>query len=106
VLGRLDAQELAVGVKDLDDRIGDLDDGLSLLRGAADDLVVDVGQVHHLLDVPPREPDRAAQQVLEEERAEVAEVRRVVHGRPARVHPHAASVGGRERLDLAGQRVV
>src|SRR5204862_414909 len=56
VLGALDAQELAVVVEGLDHRLGDLPDLLSLLRRPLDDLVVDVGQVHHLLDAPPAQP--------------------------------------------------
>ena len=56
--------------------------------------------------VPAAQPQRAPQQVVEQERAEVAEVRRVVDRGSAGVHAHGVAVGGRERLDRARQRVV
>ena len=106
VLRTLDAQELAILVEHLDHGIRELADGLLLLGRALDDPVVDVGEVHHLLDAPSAQPQHAPQQVLEEERAEVAEVRRVVDRGTARIQPHGAAVRGRERLCLAREGVV
>jgi hypothetical protein len=106
VLRAFDAQELAVGVEHVDDRVGDLGDLPTLLVRAPDDLVVDVGQVHHLRHVVAGQAERAPQQVLEQERAEVAEVRRVVDRGAAGVERDRASVGGRERLDGARHGVV
>ena len=61
---------------------------------APDDLVVDVRQVHHLTDLPPAQRERAPHQILEQERAEVPEVRRVVDRRAARVHAHRSPSAG------------
>ena len=92
VLRALDAKIFPVPVEDLDHGLGELANLLLLLGRALDDLVVDVGEVHHLLDAPSPQAQHAPQQVLEEERAEVAEVRRVVDRGAARVEPHGAAV--------------
>jgi hypothetical protein len=73
---------------------------------ALDDLVVHIGEVHHLLHFPPAKREHAPQKIPEQKRAEVSEVRRSVHRRTARVYPHGLTVGGRERLDRAGQSVI
>ncbi len=105
-LGLLDAQKFPIVVKDLGDRLGDLRNRQAALFGTRDDLVIDVGQVHHLHHAPPAKAQRTPEQILEQERAKVADVRRVVDGGTARVHAHGVFVGRRERLDRTGHRVV
>jgi hypothetical protein len=64
-LGRLNAQILTIRMKDRRDRLGDFPNGFSLFVRAPDDLVVDVGQVHHLTHFPTAPPQRPTQQVTE-----------------------------------------
>ena len=72
-----------------------------------DDLVVDVGEVHRpARTAHPRRRSVAAQQILEQKRAKISDVRRVVHGGPARVHAHRLPVGRRKWSDRARHGVV
>ena len=86
--------------------LGDDVDGLAGGGGAADDLVVDVGDVHdpgHRVAAPAQVAD---EQVGEQERAEVADVGRAVDGRAARVDTDPVGAQRLERAGLARQRVV
>jgi hypothetical protein len=105
-LGILDPQVSAVGVEELGIGFSDLENVLAIRLRLADDLVIHVGEVHDLLHVPAGQPEHPPQQVFEEKRAEIAEVGRVVDRGSARVHAHRLSIGGRERLDAARERVV
>ncbi len=71
----------------------------------ADDLVVDVGDVHDVAGGDSLQLEEAAQHVDLEERPEVADVAVVVDGRSAGVHAERLAVGGREFLDAAGESV-
>ena len=76
---------LGIGQEGRQVALGDDLDGLAGGGGAADDLVVDVGDVHdpgHRVAAPAQVAD---EQVGEQERAEVADVGRSVDGRAARV---------------------
>ncbi len=106
VLGCLNPEPRTVPLKEFDNRIRDLADRLASFASAPDDLVVDVGQVHHLIDTPPRPAQRAPQQVFEQKRAKVAEVRGVVDRGAAGVQPDDLAVCGHERLDRSRHRVV
>ena len=107
VLRRLDAQVLAVCVEDA--RPPDRSPARIVCpRSLARLMILSSTSVRFITcsTLHPRNASDAPQQILEQERAEIAQVRRVVDRRAAGVHAHAATVGGRERLDLAGQRVV
>ena len=86
--------------------VGELGVADPLGGGAADDLVVDVGQVHDPGHAQAAVAQVADQQVGEQERPEVADVRRAVDRRPAAVDPDVAGLDGLERAELAGQRVL
>ena len=73
----LDAQILTILVKDLGDRFGDLPNGLPLLVRAANDLVVDVGQVHDLTHLPAAQ---AAARAAADRRTETCESSRGAPG--------------------------
>jgi len=106
VLGALDPQSFEVGEKGFDEAVGviaQLDTGG---LGLADGLVVDVGEVHDLGDLVTRQLQSAAQNVLEEEGPEIADVGVVVHRRPAGVEAHAAFLEGLEELKTPGKGVV
>src|SRR6185437_1293582 len=81
----LDAQEFPISLEGVGDWFGDFLDGFSRFVGAHDDLVVDVGDVHDLEDLPTGETQGTPQEILEQKRAKVAEVRGVVDGGPAGV---------------------
>src|SRR5262249_41247453 len=65
-----------------------------------------VGDVHDVLDPVPGERERAAQDVDEEIRAKIADVRVVVHRRPAAVEVDLVAVERRELPRAPGLRVV
>ena len=84
---------------------GQLADGDARGGRVADDLVVDVGDVHdprHRVALPGQV---AAQQVGEQEAPEVADVGGRIDRRAAAVHAHVRRVERLERLERAAQRV-
>ena len=84
---------------------GELGLGDPLLRGAGDDLVLDVGHVAHEGDVEARPLEVATDDVEHDRGACVADVRLVVDRRPAHVERHLARLA-RDELDrVAHQRV-
>ena len=85
---------------------GVLVDRLVRGRGVADDLVFDVGDVHHVIELVAARVQPAAQDVLERERPQVADVDVVVNRRAAGVHAHDVVVQGGEGLHLLGEGVV
>ena len=82
-----------------------LADGYPGSRGVADDLVVDVGDVHDVAGGDSLQPEEAAEHVDLEEGPEVADVAVVVDGRSAGVHAERLTVGGREFLNAAGESI-
>ena len=74
--------------------------------GVADDLVLDVGDVHHVIERVAARAQPAAQDVLKRERPQVADVDEVVDRRPAGVHAHGVAVKRSEGLDLLRKGVV
>ena len=78
---------------------------IALARRVADDLVVHVGDVHHPGDREALPGEVAAQQVGEEEAAEVADVRGRIDGRAAAVHADRARLERLEGLQRAAERV-
>src|SRR3954470_14074921 len=75
-------------------------------RGAADDLVVDVGDVHDPGDGVATPAKVADEKVREQERPEVPNVGRAVDRRPARVDADGVAAQRDERSGVPGQRVV
>ncbi len=86
---------------------GELAQGGFVFADALDDLVLDVRDVHDVLHVVAGKFERAADEVGEDERAPVADVREVIDGRAAAIHADffAGGIERREFLDGAGQRV-
>ena len=74
--------------------------------GPADDLVVDVGDVHDPGHAQAHVAQVADEQVGEQERPEVPDVGRAVDRRAAGVDPDVAGLERHERPGLAGERVV
>jgi hypothetical protein len=80
-------------------------DGNAGLRCVADDLVVHIGNIHHVPDGNAGETQKTAQHVDLQKRAEVADVAVVVNRGPAGVHPQCFAIGRREGLDLSGKSI-
>ena len=68
--------------------------------------VADVGDVHHLPDVVAAVLEDAAEEVGEQERAQVADVHVAVHGGAAGIDAHAPGLERPELFLAPGQRVV
>ena len=106
VHGRLaDAEPLGVRVIFLDIAVRDDVEVHALFVRLIDDLVVDVGEVLHEFHLVAAVLEVAAQQVEHDERARVADVEIVVHGRAAGIHFDLARGDRDELLLLAGQGV-
>ncbi len=82
--------------------VGDGDAGGS---GVADDLVIDVGDVHDVADRNAEQVQRAAEKIDLEEGAEVADVSVVVNSGAAGVHAQHGSVGGKQFIQLSAEGV-
>ena len=82
-----------------------LADGNPCRAGVADDLVVHVGNVHHVAHGHAAQAQKAPQNVDLQKSAEVADVAVVVDRRPAGVHAQCLAVGGLERIQLSREGV-
>ena len=96
--GRTDAQTLGVGQILSNIALGDF-------FGAADHLVVDVGEVLHEGHIVAAELQVPAQGVKDADRAGVADVDKVIDGRPAGVHLDLARLQRDKFLLLSGEGV-
>jgi hypothetical protein len=65
-----------------------------------------VGDVHHVVDLVPGVLQGATQEILVDVRAEIPDVRVVVHRGTAAVHPHFLPRLFEKRLFLAGKGIV
>jgi hypothetical protein len=93
-------------VKNPGDRLGHRANREPAFVGSLDDLVVDVRQVHDLMDLPTPQPQGAPEEIDEQEGAKIPEVRRVVDGRSATIDACSLAVRRGERLDLTRHRIV
>ena len=103
---RLEAQQFAVDLEGFDILRGEVAQLEASFPRIADRLVIHVGQVHHLADFVAAVSQVAAQDVLKDKRAEVADVRVVINRRPASVDPHLVAFQGMKLVHPRGQRVV
>jgi hypothetical protein len=106
VRGPRDAERIEVGVHRPGHLLGELADGHAALERAADDLVVDVGDVADVGDLVAQRLQPAVDDVEGQLRARVAHVAQVVDRDAADVHAHMARLDRLEFFCLAGQRVV
>ena len=104
--GRADAQGFGVGEVLGDVALGDLPDGHALLVGAADHLVVDVGEILHEGHFVAAIFQIAAKHVKDDEGTRVADVKEVVYRRTAGIDAHLALVKGHKGFLFPGHAVV
>ncbi len=105
VLGVLDVERVEVFEEGALVAGGVLGDGDAGGGGVADDLVVDVGDVHDVIDGDSLLADEAAEDVDVEEGAEVADVAVVVDGGAAAVHAQRGRADGGEGFNLSAEGV-
>jgi len=78
----------------------------AIARGVADDLVIDVGNVHDIAHVVARLPEESLQQVDGNKGAEVADVSIIIDGRAAGIHVDFFAAQRAELFDLRRHGVV
>src|SRR5882762_1312101 len=106
VIGGFDAESFAIVEEGLDEFLGVITDAEVLGGGVGDDAIVDVGEIHYVSQAKAAEFQEAAENVLEDEGAVVADVGVIVDGGAAGVHGDFAGFFGDEGLGLVGERVV
>ena len=104
--GAFKAQHRAIVEKRFGVGFGVIGERLALRDRIANDLVVHVRDVHDVIEFVTVEPEHATQQIVEDEGAEITDVRVIVNRRAAGIHSHGIALDRREWLDLLCQRVV
>jgi hypothetical protein len=87
-------------------RVGQLADGLAVFLRAADDLVVDVGDVAHVVQLIAAGAQPARDHVEHHHHAGMAQMAKVIHGHAAHVHVDMTRSDRNESLRFAGEGVV
>jgi hypothetical protein len=106
VARRQDAECCRILVHGSDKAPGQRIDGLAVLFGATDDLVVDVGDVADIGHLEAGTAQVAVDHVEHHQHARVPEMAKVVDGHAADVHPHLAGLEWGEGRLAACQAVV
>ncbi|EHP38618.1 hypothetical protein OR16_35877 [Cupriavidus basilensis OR16] len=101
-----DAKCVGVLVHVADEAVGQRADGLAILRGAANDLVIDVGDVLYIGHVVAGGAQPALHHVEYHHHARMADVAIVVHRHAADIHAYTAGFDWHERLLFTRERVV
>jgi hypothetical protein len=107
-VGREAIERGAIGVELGGPLLGDGGERAALLAGAADGFVVHIGEVAHVLHLAGEfEVEEAAEEIVDDKSAEIADVGGGVNGGAAVVETvNAIGLGGGERARGAGKRVV
>jgi hypothetical protein len=105
LLGLLDAERGHVFEEGLLEFGAELADGFACGRSVADDLIVDVGDVHDVVQFEAVEAGGAAEDVDVQKGAEVADVAVVIDSGAAAVEAQGLAIGGEERFDFSGEGV-
>ena len=105
LLRPLHAQRFQILEKRVDILFGVFADRDPRLHRVADDLVVHVGNVHHVAHGDAGQAQKAPQNIDLQKRAEVANVAVIVDRRPARVHAQRLAVGRLERIQLSREGI-
>src|SRR5690606_28931691 len=105
-VGRLHTQGALVSMHGGDIVFGNLADAAPGFHGPPDDLVVDVGDVAHIVDGQSARAQPALHHVEGHQHARMPQVTVVVHGHAANVHAHLAGPGRLEWFFSTRQRIV
>ena len=77
-------------------------------RRAIIDLVIHIRNVPHIFHMVRTKfmAQQPEQHIKHNHRSRIADMGKIIHGRPAHIHPHIRRIDRREGLFLAGQRIV
>src|SRR5439155_4114351 len=106
VLGRLDAEGLTIIEEGLDEFLSVVANADTGGGSVSDDAIVDVGEIHYMIQAETTQLQETAENILKNEGAVLADVGVVVNGGAAGVHANFAGILRDERLGLAGQGIV
>ena len=102
-----ETEGLTVGVELIGPGLGESVQGLADCLGAADRLIVDVGDIADVLHLEARDLEGAAQDVLDGERPEITDMGRAIDRGTAAIHTVDVTAGLREQRPLlAGHGVM
>lgn len=104
--GPLDAERIGIFVQRIDHAVGERTDGFAVLDRAANDLVVDIGDVAHVGHGQAAGLEPALHQVEGDHRARMAQMAEVIDRHAAHVHAHPARLQWGELLQFTRKRVV
>ena len=104
--GTLYAQRVRILVQRVDHAVGQGTDGLAIFDRAADDFVIDVGDVAHVAHTQAARLEPALHHVKCHHGTGVSQVAQVVHGHAADIHAHMPGLQGRKRLKGTRQGAV
>ena len=99
-VGAFDAQSLEIFKKSAFERFGEIVERNLRFPCAADGFVVDIGNVHHPMDLEAARFEMPLQQILENIRPKISNVRLAINGRPAGVHRNVWWIERGEILQL------
>src|SRR5438094_2350027 len=105
-IGRLRCEQRRVFVRISYKAFGQSRNGLTSLRRAADDLVVDIGNIAHISQRIAACTQPALYYVEHDHHSRMPEMAEVVRRDPAHVHPHPRRIEGNERFLPAAEAVV
>ena len=106
MLGALQAQGIAIVEKCFGVGGGVFLERLATGDGVADDFVVHVRNVHHMVEVVAIGFQALAEHVYKGEGTEITDVREIVYSWTASVHTDGVVACGRKLFELLGQRIV
>ena len=99
-VGAFDAQSLEIFKKSAFERFGEIVERNLRFPCAADGFVVDIGNVHYPMDLEATRFEMPLQQILENIRPKISNVRLAINGRPAGVHRNVWWIERGEILQL------
>jgi len=106
VRGSLDAQRIRVLVQGFDHAVGQGPNGLAVVKGALDDLVVNVGDVAHVGHPKAAGTQPALHHIKRHHGAGMTQVTEVIDRHAADVHAHMTGFERNKRLQRTRERVV
>jgi hypothetical protein len=96
--GRLEAERFYVLEEGLDVFFGILANFYSGSGGVLDDAIVHVREIHDVVKFVSAYAQESPKNILEDKRPKISNVREVVDGRPAGIHPNFARMDRLNRL--------
>ncbi len=99
-------EEVAVVMEFFRPEAGELREGLTSALRFADRFIVHIGEVADVQSAQAAGFQRAAEDILEHESAEIADMGGAINGRAAAVKPERLPIDGRQILDFPCQSII